>query len=375
MGVTPPRPVFVFGTLRDPQLLETVAGGAVRAEPAQLPGARVARADGQSFPLLADAPDQQAEGILLEVSPHQRDRLDFYEAPYAYTRQEAQVMVGGQMRGADVYKPHQADWTPAEDWSLAQWQIAHGPLAREAAVEIMDGFGQLAPQVIAQRTPVIHARAQQRLNARAATTPVALRSARDRQDATLVERSRAYSHFFALDDVTLRFRTFAGAMSAPVERAVLISADAVTVLPYDPVRDVVLLIDQFRAGPYLRGDPHPWSLEAIAGRHDPGESFEDTARREAMEEAGIAMGALHKVTSYYPSPGIMTEYLTSYIGITDLPEDAAGLGGLADEAEDIRSMVVPFDRLMRAVEDGEAENGPLILSALWLAANRDRLRG
>ena len=183
-----------------------------------------------------------------------------------------------------------------------------------------------------------------------------------------------YSNFFALDEVDVCARRFSGTMSKPMERAVFMASDAVTVLPYDPMRDHVMLIEQFRPGCYMRGDACPWSLEAIAGRQDPGESYEETARREALEEAGLTLGTLYRATSYYSSPGTSTEYLTSYIGIADLPEHLSGIGGLESEAEDIRSMVISFDRLMQAVERGEVENGPLLISSLWLAARRDRLR-
>ena len=138
--------------------------------------------------------------------------------------------------------------------------------------------------------------------------------------------------------------------------------------------DRVMLIEQFRAATYLRGDPNPWSLEAIAGRQDGGETHEEAAHREALEETGLTLQDLHRVGGYYGSPGANTEYLTSYIGIADLPDGVEGVGGLASEAEDIRSMVVPFERLMAAVDSGEAENAPLILSALWLARLRPNLR-
>jgi nudix-type nucleoside diphosphatase (YffH/AdpP family) len=157
-------------------------------------------------------------------------------------------------------------------------------------------------------------------------------------------------------------------------RGVFVMADAVTVLPYDPVRDVVMLIEQFRVGIYRRGDPHPWSLEVIAGRVDGGETVEQAALREAREEAGLDLKTLYKVSSYYPSPGAATEYLTSYIATADLPDSLAGLGGLASENEDIRTMIVPFDTLMAAVTSGEAENAPLIISALGLARMRDGMR-
>ncbi len=164
-------------------------------------------------------------------------------------------------------------------------------------------------------------------------------------------------------------------MSEVVTRAGFVGGDAVTVLPYDPVRDRVLVIEQFRFGPYLRGDPRPWVLEPIAGRIDAGESPGDCAHREAWEEAGVVLHALEDIAAYYPSPGAYTEFLYSFIGLADLPDEAAGTGGVDYENEDIRAHVLSFDRLMELVSTGEAGCGPLVLSALWLQQNRARLRG
>jgi nudix-type nucleoside diphosphatase (YffH/AdpP family) len=136
----------------------------------------------------------------------------------------------------------------------------------------------------------------------------------------------------------------------------------------------VLLIEQFRAGIWRRGDPHPWSLEVIAGRIDGGETPEAAAIREAREEAGLHVSDLLPIASYYASPGATTEYLTSFVGLVDLSGMKGGVGGLASEDEDIRALVVPFETLMEAVSSGEAENGPLLISALWLAARRAGFR-
>jgi nudix-type nucleoside diphosphatase (YffH/AdpP family) len=164
-------------------------------------------------------------------------------------------------------------------------------------------------------------------------------------------------------------------MSATVARAALVSGDAATVLPYDPAADTVLLIEQFRFGPWARGDLRPWTLEPVAGRIDPGESPEEAVRREAREEAGIDLDRLEKVAAYYPSTGAVSEYVHSFVGFCDLSAQHGAVAGSDAEDEDILSHVIPFSRLMNLVATGEAENGPLLVSAYWLAANRDRLRG
>jgi nudix-type nucleoside diphosphatase (YffH/AdpP family) len=185
----------------------------------------------------------------------------------------------------------------------------------------------------------------------------------------------AHAGFFAVNLHHLRHRRFDGRFSDPLTREVFVVGDAVTVLPYDPVRDRVLLIEQFRMGPFGRGDPLPWQLEAIAGRIDPGETPEAAARREAVEEAGLVLGALEKVAEYYPTPGAVAEYLYSYVALCDLPDGVAGVFGAEDEGEDIMGHLVSFDRLVEVMAAGEIGNAPLLLTVLWLQRERARLRG
>lgn len=211
---------------------------------------------------------------------------------------------------------------------------------------------------------------------RAATAgPARLRRQPVAGDVYISARAQPYAAFFAVEEQTLRFRRFDGALSAPVHRAAFVSGDAVTVLPYDPVRDRVLLVEQFRFGPHVRGDANPWQLEAIAGRIDAGETPETAARREAQEEAGLGLTDLLPIAGYYPSPGAFGEYLYSYLALTDLPDSAAGHFGLAAEAEDIRAHLVSFADLMALCQSGEIANAPLLLSALWLSGQRAALRG
>ena len=203
--------------------------------------------------------------------------------------------------------------------------------------------------------------------------PTTLRHRAGPADVQIISQSVPYRDFFAVSETHLTHRRFDGTTSDVIKRAAFLSGDAVTVLPYDPVRNRVLLIEQFRAGPLARGDAQPWSLEAIAGRIDAGETPEAAARREAMEEAGLSLGPLRQIASYYPSPGAMNEYLYSFVAICDLPDGTAGIHGLASEAEDIRGHLVGLDHLMDLVRSGEVNNAPLILTALWLAVSAQEL--
>ena len=369
--------LFFYGTLCDADLLACVLGHAPQPspEPAKLPGYRVAAVEGHGFPMLVKAPDGRAEGVLLRgLSPGDVARLEFYEGVFAYGLRPVRVIAGNGPADARVFIADDAGLVPAGDWRLADWQARDKALAVEAAAEEMGFFGEKSLEEMRALRPGIRMRAWSRLLARKGGPRDLARPFSREGDVEAVSRRHAHAGFFLLEEHRLRHRRFDGRMSPELWREVFLTADAVTVLPYDPGRDLVLLIEQFRAGPFGRGDPAPWCLEPIAGRVDAGEAPEATARREAEEEAGIVLSALERIGGYYSSPGAFGEYLHSYLGLCALSPGMAGVHGLDAEDEDIRTLVIPFARLMEMVETGEAENGPLLVSALWLARNRERLR-
>lgn len=252
------------------------------------------------------------------------------------------------------------------------WSVYAGTEGEELARLVLRNAGRLPLARIAGRLGSLRVEAASRVRARAAAAR-GVRAGSGEVEAGIPEPSHA--GFFGLDLWHLRHRRFDGGMSPWLSREVLVVGDAVTVLPYDPVRDRVLLIEQVRMGPFGRGDPLPWQLEAIAGRIDPGETPEDAARREAVEEAGLTLGALEKVAEYYPTPGAVAEYLYSYVALCDLPDGVAGVFGAVEEAEDIKGHLLSFDRLVEVLASGEIANAPLLLTVLWLQRERDRLRG
>ena len=246
-------------------------------------------------------------------------------------------------------------------------------IAPELAEDIMALYGRVAAGEVAARLGPMAVRATSR--ARVVSAPTGVRHRAGAGDVVVSARRQPYARFFAVEEYDVAWRRFDGRMSETVTRAAFISGDAVTVLPYDPKRDLVLVVEQFRAGPLARGDGQCWQIEAVAGRVDPGETPEAAARREAVEEAGLVLSGLVEVARYYPSPGAVSEYLYSYVALVDLPDGVAGVFGVAEEAEDIRTHVIGFERLLELVASGEIENAPLILTALWLQRERGRLRG
>lgn len=366
---------FFYGTLCHPALLCHVVGRMPEVRDAVLADHAVYWAQGGAFPLIVAEAGGMARGLLVQgLSAQEAARLDYYEGGFGYVTRDVPVHAQGGQALARVYFPDAGDWQPGAPWVLADWVARFGAAALATAADFMALMGRVPAEVVARRYGAMLARGASHVRAQA-VQPASLRRPVAAGDLTVAGREQAYAKFFAVEDWTVGWRQFDGRMGEPVARAVFVSCDAVTVLPYDAVRDRVLLVEQFRAGPMARGDAAAWQLEAVAGRIDPGETPQEAGRREALEEAGLMLGEMLEVAGYYPSPGILTEYLYSYVGLADLPDGVAGVFGKAEEAEDIRGHVISFDRMMELVTTGEISNAPLILTALWLQRERGRLRG
>lgn len=195
-------------------------------------------------------------------------------------------------------------------------------------------------------------------------------------DATeVLERAQPYAGYFAVARQRLTHARHDGGRTPPLTREVLVSGDAAVLLPWDPRRDRVMVIEQFRFAPLLRGDPQPWQLEPIAGRIDAGETPEAAILREAHEEADLSLSRLIAAGGCYPSPGTLAEFLYHFVGIADLPDGVAGTHGLASEAEDIRGHLLERRALSEMVARGLIVNGPLMMLSLWLDARAGEFAG
>lgn len=355
--------MLLVGPMADPAMLAAlgVVAGPGQVLPGRLVGGLRAGIDRHGWPVW-----QPGQGGIAALPVQPGPALTRYAAVMGL----APVMIDGQrVLGAQAQGPG------GVPWDAARWPA---DLAAEIAREVLAQPQDMAPAQIALRLPMIGVWADSRL--RAAATPAAggglvgPAPGGDDPDWRLERRDQPYADFFAVEEWQLRHRLISGGWSPQIKRAGFVMGDAVVVLPWDPVRDRVMLIEQFRMAPAMRGDRQPWLLEAIAGRIDVGETPEIAARREAMEEAHLPMGQLIPTIHHYPSPGAVGEFLYQYIAITDLPDTAAGIHGLDSEAEDIRSHILPRSELQDLMAAGQISNGPLAMLALWLQANHDRLR-
>jgi ADP-ribose pyrophosphatase len=194
----------------------------------------------------------------------------------------------------------------------------------------------------------------------------------NRDGVELIEKQAAFCGYFRIDRLRLRFPLYEGGMSREVEREVLERGQVAAVLLVDPDRDCVVLIEQFRPGPYAAGEP-PWLIEAVAGVIEGGESAEELARREAREEANCEITDLFPIMRFFTSPGASTESVALFCGRVD-SSDAGGVHGLAEEGEDIRVLVVSVDEALSLLREGRIVNAKTIIALQWLASNYDKVR-
>lgn len=192
-----------------------------------------------------------------------------------------------------------------------------------------------------------------------------------RADVDVVERKTLFQGFYRIDKLKLRHRQFDGSMGPEITRELFVRPSAVGVLVYDPGSDEVLLIEQFRVG--ALDQIHPWQYEVIAGLIEPGETLEDVARREALEEAGVCLQELEKVCEFMPSAGGSDELYTLYAALADLSR-AGGVHGIAEEGENIRVNVLSLNQALQLIKSGRINNSPCIIALQWLSLNKTRLQ-
>jgi ADP-ribose pyrophosphatase len=194
----------------------------------------------------------------------------------------------------------------------------------------------------------------------------------DRNSVALLDRQTAFRGYFGIHRLRLRYPLYAGGMSREVVRELLERGRVAAVLLVDPDRDAVVLIEQFRPGPYAAGD-EPWLIEVVAGVIEGGEDAQAMARREAREEADREITHLLPIMRFFTSPGVSTESVTLFCGRVD-STGAGGVHGLEEEGEDIRVMVLSITDALALLDEGRIVNAKTIIALQWLALNYDSVK-
>lgn len=189
-----------------------------------------------------------------------------------------------------------------------------------------------------------------------------------------------YAGYFRLDRYRLRHRLYAGGWSSTMERELFDRGHAVAAVLYDPDKDVLLLIEQFRAGayvalrePHLQGAFSPWLIEIVAGIIDHEETPDAVICREAVEEAGCPIRDLRPIGVILTTPGGSSETVGLYYGLVSAPA-TDGLHGLDHEHEDIRVITASPDEVWRWMDEGRIVNGPALVGLQWFRIREKELR-
>jgi len=188
----------------------------------------------------------------------------------------------------------------------------------------------------------------------------------------ILARDTAYDGFLRVDRYRLRHSLYAGGWSRELVRERVERLRAAAILLYDPDLDQVVMVEQFRIGAHEAGEG-AWLLEIVGGYVPPEELPEAVARREAVEEAGCAVGEIEPIGEFYLSPGTSVERISLYCGRVRAPAGGA-VHGLDHEGEDIRVEVLPADAAIAELFSGRVNSTTAIVALQWLAAHRAGLR-
>jgi ADP-ribose pyrophosphatase len=196
-------------------------------------------------------------------------------------------------------------------------------------------------------------------------------------DVVIESEQRVWSGRFPLDVVKFRHRRFDGQMSGTRTWEVWRRGEASALLPYDPVADAVVLIEQFRF-PALVAGVEPVLVELPAGLCEDNEDPAETIRREMQEEMGLGADLTERIGGFMLTSGGADEFCHLYVGRVIAPladgEGIAGFGGEVSENEDIRVRVWDAQDAIATAFAGCFTNSITAIALFWLANKRDELR-
>lgn len=175
--------------------------------------------------------------------------------------------------------------------------------------------------------------------------------------------------FFKVEEAHLQFEQFNGEMSPRVRRLNLERGDSAAVLVFNRSTDKLILASQFRYPTYKNN--HGWTIEAIAGMMDPGETPEQSARRELQEEIGLDVGAFEHISTFYPSPGGSSEQIfLFYSEVSGEQAKYKATGGLLKHGEDIKALELTLPEALARIGSGEIADAKTIIGIYWLENRR-----
>jgi nudix-type nucleoside diphosphatase (YffH/AdpP family) len=177
--------------------------------------------------------------------------------------------------------------------------------------------------------------------------------------------------FFRIEEARLRHEKYDGTLSDEMVRLNFERGDSVAALIYDPGNGKLIFTEQFRYPTYSKGPG--WLLEIPAGSIEPGETPEDTLKREIEEEIGYTISNTQHISTFYLSPGGTSERIhLYYVRVKDDEKTSEG-GGKAGEHEYIRIVNFSIDEALKGIESGLMQDAKTLIGLQWLQLNRGNL--
>ena len=190
-------------------------------------------------------------------------------------------------------------------------------------------------------------------------------------DWKIHQKQLVYNGHFKITKYQLSHQKYNGETTPSLQRELITRKDAVAMVAYDPVADEIVLVEQFRVGAIA--EEHPWLIEIVAGLIDENESPEQVVLRESKEEIGCVPSELIKIAGFYTSPGGNSEWIHLYIGRVSVDE-LTDSGGLDEEGEDIKIIVVPANEVPFMLSAGEIKSAIAMIGLQWFVQNRENIR-
>ena len=183
----------------------------------------------------------------------------------------------------------------------------------------------------------------------------------------ILDKKNIHDGFFKMNEVTLKYKKYNGDWSNEIKRELFGGAQVSAVLPYDPINKKIVLIQQFRPGTISK-DNQNYLDEIVAGIIDSGETPEDTAKRECLEETGCEVNNLRLIQGYYPAPGSSESFFHLYVGEVVAPKKEI-IKGLESENEDILVKSYSFEQVKEKMENNKILNGLTLIALQWFFLN------
>ena len=179
----------------------------------------------------------------------------------------------------------------------------------------------------------------------------------------IINKKNLYSGFFSLNKYEFIHQKHDGGWTDTVDREIFSGAHVATLLPYDPIKKEIILIQQFRAGVLSRYDEN-YLFEIVAGIIDEDENPEQTAIRECFEETGCEVSKIHFIQSYFPAPGSSESYYHLYLGEIQA-FDGERIKGLENENEDILVKSFKIEEVRQMLKEKKIMNGLTLVALQW----------